>query len=149
MRPTRAPLPGLLIIGLGASIAPMDFAVNVAFPAISAAFALDVQSIRWVVICYVITYASLMLAFGKLGDIAGHRSVFRAGLLTGTLAFAACGHWRKGSSRSGPWRPRWPHWWQDCRGLGLGLFQVSYTDLMLGSLGPTIWRRDKTGSPPK
>jgi len=90
-RPAHSPLSGLLIIGLGASIAPMDFAVNVAFPAITAAFALDVQSIRWVVICYVITYASLMLAFGKLGDIAGHRRVFRAGLLTGTLAFAACG----------------------------------------------------------
>ncbi len=90
-RPTHSPLPGLLIIGLGASIAPMDFAVNVAFPAITAAFALDVESIRWVVICYVITYASLMLAFGKLGDIVGHRRVFHAGLLTGTLAFAACG----------------------------------------------------------
>lgn len=90
-RPARSPLSGLLIVGLGASIAPMDFAVNVAFPAITAAFALDVQSIRWVVICYVITYASLMLAFGKLGDIVGHRRVFCAGLLTGTLAFAACG----------------------------------------------------------
>lgn len=88
---TLTPLPGLLIIGVGASIAPMDFAVNVAFPAITAAFALDVQAIRWVVICYVITYASLMLAFGKLGDIVGHRRVFHAGLLTGTLAFAACG----------------------------------------------------------
>jgi MFS family permease len=90
-RPAHSPWPGLLIIGLGASIAPMDFAVNVAFPAITAAFTLDVPSIRWVVICYVITYASLMLAFGKLGDIAGHRRVFRAGLLIGTLAFAACG----------------------------------------------------------
>lgn len=90
---TRAkhPLFALLTIGLGASIAPMDFAVNVAFPAITAAFALDVQSIRWVVICYVITYASLMLAFGKLGDVIGHRVVFRAGLIVGTLAFAACG----------------------------------------------------------
>lgn len=88
--PAHRPWPGLLAIGLGASIAPMDFAVNVAFPAITAAFALDLQSIRWVVIGYVITYASLMLAFGKLGDIAGHRRVFRAGLLTGTVAFAAC-----------------------------------------------------------
>ena len=85
------PLFALVTIGLGASIAPMDFAVNVAFPAITDAFALAVQDIRWVVICYVITYASLMLAFGKLGDIIGHRSVFRAGLVVGTLAFAACG----------------------------------------------------------
>ncbi len=85
------PLFALCTIGLGASIAPMDFAVNVAFPAITDAFALAVQDIRWVVICYVITYASLMLAFGKLGDVIGHRAVFRAGLIVGTLAFAACG----------------------------------------------------------
>lgn len=85
------PLFALVTIGLGASIAPMDFAVNVAFPAITDAFGLAVQEIRWVVICYVITYASLMLAFGKLGDVIGHRTVFRAGLVVGTLAFAACG----------------------------------------------------------
>jgi MFS family permease len=90
-RASNHPWFGLLTIGLGASIAPMDFAVNVAFPAITAAFALDVQSIRWMVISYVITYASLMLAFGKLGDIIGHRTVFRAGLIASTLAFAACG----------------------------------------------------------
>lgn len=82
---------GLLAIGLGAAIAPMDFAVNVAFPAITEAFALDVAAIRWVVICYVVTYASLMLACGKLGDVIGHRRVFRAGLVTGALAFVACG----------------------------------------------------------
>lgn len=91
MTRTGHPWFALLAIGLGASIAPMDFAVNVAFPAITAAFTLDLQSIRWVVICYVITYASLMLAFGKLGDVIGHRAVFRAGLIVGTLAFAACG----------------------------------------------------------
>ncbi len=85
------PWRGLLAIGLGAGIAPMDFAVNVAFPAITAAFALDVASMSWLVVSYVLTYASLMLAFGKLGDIAGHRRVFCAGLLTGTLAFVACG----------------------------------------------------------
>jgi MFS family permease len=89
-RPRKHPFFGLLTVGLGASIAPMDFAVNVAFPAITEAFALEVQAIRWVVICYVLTYASLMLAFGKLGDVAGHRRVFRAGLIVGTLAFAAC-----------------------------------------------------------
>jgi MFS family permease len=81
---------GLCIVALGASIAPLDFAVNVAFPAITAAFALEVQAIRWVVICYVVTYASLMLAFGKLGDVAGHRRVFRAGLMAAAAAFAAC-----------------------------------------------------------
>lgn len=87
----HSPLWALFAVSLGASIAPMDFAVNVAFPAIAAAFALGVQEIRWVVIAYVVTYASLMLAFGKLGDVVGYRRVFRAGLVTGLVAFAACG----------------------------------------------------------
>jgi len=89
--PRYRPWPGLVAIGLGASIAPMDFAVNVALPAITAAFSVDVQAIRWIVICYVLTYASLMLAFGRLGDVVGHRRVFRAGLVVGALAFAGCG----------------------------------------------------------
>jgi len=68
----------------------MDLAVNVAFPSISAAFALETRSIRWVVISYVLAYSSLMLAFGKLGDRIGHRHVFRAGLLVSALAFVLC-----------------------------------------------------------
>lgn len=85
------PLLGLFAVSIGASIAPMDFAVNVAFPAITAAFALNVEDIRWVVIAYVVTYASLMLAFGKLGDVVGYRQVFHAGLVMGIIAFVACG----------------------------------------------------------
>lgn len=85
-----APLAGLFVVSLGASLATMDLAVNVAFPSITAAFALETRSIRWVVICYVLTYSSLMLAFGKLGDRIGHRHVFRAGLVVSVLAFVLC-----------------------------------------------------------
>ncbi len=46
---------GLVVIGLGASIAPLDFSVNVAFPAITAAFALETREIRWVAVSYVLT----------------------------------------------------------------------------------------------
>jgi MFS family permease len=87
---TLHPLLALATIGLGASIAPLDFAVNVAFPAITLAFALAVQDIRWLVITYVLTYAVLMLACGRLGDRIGHRAVFRAGLIAGALAFVVC-----------------------------------------------------------
>jgi len=91
MRPAvRAAWPGLLIIGLGASIAPLDFAVNIAFPAIVEAFDLPTRSIRWAAICYVITYGSLMLGFGALGDRIGYLRVFRAGLALGAVAFTLC-----------------------------------------------------------
>jgi len=77
-------------VGLGASIAPFDFAVNIAFPAITQAFALQTASIRWVAVSYVLTYGSLMLGFGALGDRIGYRRVFRAGLILAAVAFAAC-----------------------------------------------------------
>ena len=87
----RRPLAGLCVIGLGASLPPLDLAVNVAFPAITAAFELQTQAIRWVVAAYVVSYASLMLAFGRLGDVVGYRRVFRAGLVLGAAAFVLCG----------------------------------------------------------
>jgi len=46
--------------------------------------------IQWVVICYVLTYAALMLAFGRIGDIGGHARVFRAGLAWSVVAYLLC-----------------------------------------------------------
>ena len=77
----------LLPIALGTMIVPLDSAVNVAFPAMAAAFGLAVPEIQWVVICYVLTYGSLMLAVGRLGDIFGHARVFRFGLAWSAVAF--------------------------------------------------------------
>lgn len=82
--------PGLLRlapVALGTLIVPLDSAVNVAFPAMVAAFGLAVPEIQWVVICYVLTYGSLMLAVGRLGDIFGHARVFRFGLAWSTASY--------------------------------------------------------------
>lgn len=80
----------LLIIGLGASIAPLDFSVNVAFPAITQAFALDTQAIRWIPLSYVLTYGVLVIGFGALGDRIGHLRIFRMGLMMGVVALSLC-----------------------------------------------------------
>ncbi|HTV44911.1 MAG TPA: MFS transporter [Stellaceae bacterium] len=80
----------LMLVGLGASVVPLDTAVNIAFPDITRSFGLPIAMIQWVVICYVLTYASLILAFGRVGDIFGHARVFRAGLLWSVAAFLAC-----------------------------------------------------------
>jgi MFS family permease len=90
--PPRAHTPwlGFAIVGCGAAIAPLDFAVNMAFPAMTEAFALATPDIRWVAVCYVITYGSLMLFCGVLGDRLGHLRVFRWGLVLSALGLAAC-----------------------------------------------------------
>ena len=69
---------------------PLDTAVNIAFPDITGSFGLPIPMIQWVVICYVLTHAGLMLAFGRVGDIWGHARVFRAGLAWSTAAFLLC-----------------------------------------------------------
>ena len=78
------------MVGLGTSVVPLDTAVNIAFPDITTGFALPIQMIQWVVICYVLTYSSLMLAFGRVGDIFSHGRVFRIGLLWSGAAFLLC-----------------------------------------------------------
>jgi EmrB/QacA subfamily drug resistance transporter len=80
----------LLVVALGTLLAPLDTAVNIAFPSITRAFELSLADIRWVVIAYVLTYASLMLACGRLGDLLGYRPIFQLGLLISILGLGTC-----------------------------------------------------------
>ncbi len=80
----------LATIMLGTLLGPLDSAVNIAFPDITRSFRIELAAIRWVIITYVATYASLMLVFGRLGDLFGHHLVFGAGLLVCAAAFALC-----------------------------------------------------------
>lgn len=81
---------GLAVVACGAAIAPLDFAVNVAFPAITSAFSLQTPEVRWVALCYVATYGSLMLFCGAWGDRVGHLRLFRWGLWLATVALTLC-----------------------------------------------------------
>jgi EmrB/QacA subfamily drug resistance transporter len=71
----------IAMIGLGTATAQLDTSVNIAFPAITRGFDLTIGDIQWVVICYVLTYASLLLVLGRIGDTIGHVTVYRAGLI--------------------------------------------------------------------
>ena len=90
-KPLANPFVAIVAVGLGTLIVPLDSSVNIAFPDITRYFEISIDSIQWVVICYVLTYSSLMLVFGKLGDLFGHRRIFRIGLAVSVIAFALCG----------------------------------------------------------
>jgi MFS family permease len=62
--------------------------VNVAFPAMAAAFAIPPEQVRWVIVCYVLAYAVLSFVGGTLGDVVGHARVFRLGLAGSAAGFA-------------------------------------------------------------
>src|SRR6476469_9682399 len=74
------------MIGLGSATAQLDTSVNIAFPSITRGFDLTIGDIQWVVICYVLTYASLLLALGRVGDTVGHAKIFRIGLVWSATA---------------------------------------------------------------
>ncbi len=80
----------LALVGLGISVVPLDTSVNIAFPDITGSFGLPIPMIQWVVICYVLTNAGPLLAFGRVGDMWSHGRVFRAGLAWSVAAFLLC-----------------------------------------------------------
>ena len=120
------PIFGLAIVGLGASLAPLDIAVNVALPAITGHFRLALGDVQWLVICYVLVYGSLMLVCGKLGDLFGHRLIFRIGLVISAIGCAACAA-----------APDWPLflWARAAQGVGTAL-ALSCTPALATSLFP-------------
>ena len=79
------------MIGLGTSATQLDTSVNIAFPAITSGFGLSIGEIQWVVISYVLTYASLLLALGRISDTIGHALVFRIGLICSAVALLLVG----------------------------------------------------------
>ena len=121
---------GLVIVGLGASLAPLDIAVNVALPAITAHFRLALGDVQWLVICYVLVYGSLMLVCGKLGDLFGYRLIFRIGLAVSAVGCAACAL-----------APDWPLflWARAAQGVGTAL-ALSCTPALATSVYPAEQR---------
>jgi EmrB/QacA subfamily drug resistance transporter len=65
--------------------------VNVALPAIKQDLGISTSELEWTVAAYALTFASLLLTGGKLGDLLGRRLIFVIGLAVFTLSSLACG----------------------------------------------------------
>jgi EmrB/QacA subfamily drug resistance transporter len=65
--------------------------VNVALPAIQNELGFTQSGLTWVVNGFLITFGSLLLLAGRLGDLLGRKRVFLAGLVIFTVASLLCG----------------------------------------------------------
>jgi MFS family permease len=79
------------VAAAGALVVSLDSMMNIAFPAIAAAFSVSPERVRWVIICYVLTYAITSLAGGAAADRIGHVAVFRVGLAFSLISFVMGG----------------------------------------------------------
>jgi EmrB/QacA subfamily drug resistance transporter len=65
--------------------------VNVALPSIQHELGFSEPDLTWVVNAFLVTFGSLLLLAGRLGDLLGRKRVFLAGVVTFTLASLLCG----------------------------------------------------------
>ena len=81
----------VIVASLSAFLGSLDSALNISFPAITAAFSLEVSAIQWVIVGYVLPHASLLIGCGRLADVWGHGRVLTFGLLVSAIGFLGCG----------------------------------------------------------
>jgi len=81
-----------LMVAIGIFMATLDGSiVNIALPSIMADFQVELATIQWVAMIYLLTVTSLLLSFGRLSDIRGRRIVYSTGLILFSLGSLFCG----------------------------------------------------------
>jgi EmrB/QacA subfamily drug resistance transporter len=81
-----------IAIGTGSFMSALDGSVvNTILPILRNTFQSNIAAIEWVVIIYLLVLSGLLLTFGRLGDLRGHKSVYVWGFGIFVLSSALCG----------------------------------------------------------
>jgi EmrB/QacA subfamily drug resistance transporter len=84
---------------LGGIMGPLDASiVNVVLPTIASFFEVPIGTAQWVPMTYLLAISSLLLFYGRLGDIWGYKKIYLSGLAGFVVTSALCGfsqsiHW--------------------------------------------------------
>jgi EmrB/QacA subfamily drug resistance transporter len=82
----------LMVVCLAQLMIVLDVTiVNVALPSIQHDLGFSQGNLTWVVNAFLVTFGSLLLLAGRLGDLIGRKRVFLAGVITFTAASLLCG----------------------------------------------------------
>ncbi|GIM95523.1 MFS transporter [Paractinoplanes toevensis] len=82
----------LVAVALGTFMTYLDNnVVNVALPSIQRDLHLTISGLEWITSAYVLVFAGLLLAGGRIADVLGTRGAFFAGLAVFTLASIGAG----------------------------------------------------------
>jgi EmrB/QacA subfamily drug resistance transporter len=82
----------LIVVCLGQLMVILDTTiVNVALPSIQSDLGFSQSSLTWVIDGYLITFGSLLLLAGRLGDLFGRKRIFLLGVASFVVASMLCG----------------------------------------------------------
>ena len=81
-----------LPIALISIITTLDSSVvNVSLPVISQQLKAGIGVVQWVVLSYLLAVTSLLMIFGRLGDLVGRRRIYQVGIVLFTFSSVLCG----------------------------------------------------------
>ncbi len=81
----------LVALVIGTFMAPLDGSiVNITLPHISEAFGAGIATVEWVVMSYLLVISSLLLTWGRLGDMLGYKNVYIGGFVIFTIGSVLC-----------------------------------------------------------
>ncbi len=79
-------------VGIGTFMSAIDSSVvNTILPVLRGYFNTSVSTMEWTVVIYLLVVSSLLLAFGRLGDLSGHKRYFLVGFVIFILGSVLCG----------------------------------------------------------
>jgi EmrB/QacA subfamily drug resistance transporter len=82
----------LISVAIGSFMSQLDSGiVNVALPVIQDKLRVPMSSVEWVVTAYLLVVSGLLLIFGRLSDMIGHKTVYVTGFIIFTLGSLFCG----------------------------------------------------------
>ncbi|MEA4845876.1 MAG: MFS transporter [Clostridiaceae bacterium] len=82
----------VLAVVVGTFMSALDSSVvNIALPSISSYFDAPLYIIEWVVMAYLLVISSLLLTYGRLGDMYGHKNIYIMGFIIFTAGSLLCG----------------------------------------------------------
>ena len=81
----------LFVVCSSIFMASLDLSiVNISLPTISRYFDVGTGEVSWIILSYFLILSSLLLAFGRLGDLRGFRNIFLWGILAFSIGSFLC-----------------------------------------------------------
>ncbi|MDP4153369.1 MAG: MFS transporter [Bacillota bacterium] len=79
-------------VGIGTFMSSLDSSiVNLAMPLIKSDFGISLSMVEWIVTAYLLIVSSLMLTYGRLSDLYGHKKVYSTGFIIFLAGSLLCG----------------------------------------------------------
>jgi len=115
-------------VSVGTFMATLDGSiVNIALPRIQEGLGVDLPTVEWVVVAYLLVVGSVLLPFGRLGEVLSFRRVYLAGFAVFTVASVLCGA-APGAAALVAFRV--------VQGLGAGMLQAMGPAIVARTFGP-------------